>query len=136
MKISLIQPGRNNLKYLKWSYDSIRKKIINEYPIGLSGLSAGAELTSDANAGIKAVLEVDKFRKEADGFTLYLLDRLGVTGNTSGNVNAVANNIVLAKNQKGESVPLVAVYRAATNSITGSQTGVIESISGRAALYE
>ena len=25
MKISLIQPGRNNLKYLKWSYDSIRK---------------------------------------------------------------------------------------------------------------
>ena len=53
-------------------FDSVRKKIINEYPIGLSGLSAGAELTSDANAGIKAVLEVDKFRKEADGFTLYL----------------------------------------------------------------
>ena len=25
MKISLIQPGRNNLKYLKWSYDAIRK---------------------------------------------------------------------------------------------------------------
>ena len=25
MKISLIQPGRNNLKYLKWSYDSIRR---------------------------------------------------------------------------------------------------------------
>lgn len=25
MKISIIQPGRNNLKYLTWSYDSIRK---------------------------------------------------------------------------------------------------------------
>jgi glycosyltransferase involved in cell wall biosynthesis len=25
MKISLIQPSRNNLKYVKWSYDSIRK---------------------------------------------------------------------------------------------------------------
>ncbi|MDB4338370.1 glycosyltransferase family 2 protein [bacterium] len=25
MKISLIQPSRNNLKYLKWSYDAIRK---------------------------------------------------------------------------------------------------------------
>lgn len=25
MKISLIQPGRNNLKYLEWSYNSIRK---------------------------------------------------------------------------------------------------------------
>ena len=25
MKISLIQPGRNNLKYLKWAYDAIKK---------------------------------------------------------------------------------------------------------------
>ena len=25
MKISLIQPGRNNLKYLRWAYDAIRK---------------------------------------------------------------------------------------------------------------
>ena len=25
MKISLIQPSRNNLKYLRWSYESIRK---------------------------------------------------------------------------------------------------------------
>ena len=25
MKISLIQPGRNNLKYLKWAYDATRK---------------------------------------------------------------------------------------------------------------
>ena len=25
MKISIIQPARNNLKYLKWSYDAIRK---------------------------------------------------------------------------------------------------------------
>ena len=117
-------------------YDSIRKKIINEYPIGLSGLSAGAELTSDANAGIKAVFEVDKFRKEADGFTLYVLDRLGVTGNTSGNVNATSNNTVLSKNQKGESVPLIALYRNTSNAITGSQTGMIESISARAHNYE
>ena len=26
-KISFIQPSRNNLKYLKWSYDSIRKNF-------------------------------------------------------------------------------------------------------------
>jgi hypothetical protein len=25
--ISFIQPSRNNLKYLKWSYDSIRKNL-------------------------------------------------------------------------------------------------------------
>ena len=29
MKISLIQPGRNNHKYLKWSYNSIRKNQCN-----------------------------------------------------------------------------------------------------------
>lgn len=29
MKISLIQPSRNNLKYLKWSYDAIRKNQDN-----------------------------------------------------------------------------------------------------------
>ena len=29
MKISLIQPSRNNLKYLKWSYDAIRKNQEN-----------------------------------------------------------------------------------------------------------
>jgi hypothetical protein len=117
-------------------FDSVRKKIINEYPIGLSGLSAGAELISSPAVGIKAVFEVDKFRKESDGFTLYVLDRLGVTGSTSGNVNATSNNTVLAKNQKGESVPLITLYRNTNNSITGSQTGMIESISARANNYE
>ncbi len=29
MKISFIQPSRNNLKYLKWSYNSIRKNQLN-----------------------------------------------------------------------------------------------------------
>ena len=32
-KISFIQPSRNNLKYLKWSYKSIRLKLSNEHEI-------------------------------------------------------------------------------------------------------
>jgi glycosyltransferase involved in cell wall biosynthesis len=32
-KISFIQPSRNNLKYLKWSYDSIRKNLGPEHEI-------------------------------------------------------------------------------------------------------
>ena len=32
-KISFIQPSRNNLKYLKWSYDSIRKNLSPDYEI-------------------------------------------------------------------------------------------------------
>ena len=116
-------------------FDSVRKYIIDKYPIGLSGLSAGTELQTAA-VGIKAIYEVDKFRKEADGFTGFLLDRLGVTGSTSSNLNATNNNTVLAKNQNGESVPLIALYRNTSNSITGSQTGMIESISARANNYE
>jgi hypothetical protein len=34
MKISFIVPGRNNLKYFKWSYDSIMKNKGN----GVGGL--------------------------------------------------------------------------------------------------
>ena len=65
-----------------------------------------------------------------------MLDRLGVTGSTSGNLNATADNTVLAKNQNGENVSLIALYRNTNNSITGSQTGMIESISARANNYE
>ena len=32
-KISLIQPSRNNLKYLKWSYEALRKNISKEHQI-------------------------------------------------------------------------------------------------------
>ena len=32
-KISFIQPSRNNLKYLKWSYKSIRQNLSNEHEI-------------------------------------------------------------------------------------------------------
>ena len=114
---------------------SVRKEIIDKYPIGLSGLSADSVLLN-ANVGPKAIFEVDKFRKEADGFTTYVLDRLGVTGSSSGNVDADPNTTVFAVNENGEHVPLIAVYRNALNSISGSQTGMIESLSARAILYE
>ena len=114
---------------------SVRKEIIDKYPIGLSGLSADSVLLN-ANVGPKAIFEVDKFRKEADGFTTFVLDRLGVTGSSSGDVNADPNNTVFAVNENGENVPLIAVYRNAVNSISGSQTGMIESLSARAILYE
>ena len=114
---------------------SVRKEIIDKYPIGLSGLSADSVLLN-ANVGPKAIFEVDKFRKEADGFTTYVLDRLGVTGSSSGNVDANPNTTVFAVNENGEHVPLIAVYRNALNSISGSQTGMIESLSARAILYE
>ena len=111
------------------------KYIRDNYPIGLSGLSA-SNILQNAAVGPKAVFQVDEFRKKADGFTLFLLDRLGVSGSSSGNMNTDANVTVMAKNSHGENVPLIAVYRNALNSITGGQTGMVESISGRAVLYE
>ena len=111
------------------------KYIRDNYPIGLSGLSA-SNILQNALVGPKAIFEVDEFRKKADGFTLFLLDRLGVSGSSSGDMNTDANVTVMAKNNQGENVPLIAVYRNALNSITGGQTGMVESISGRAVLYE
>ena len=32
-KISFIQPSRNNLKYLQWSYESIRKNLSPDHEI-------------------------------------------------------------------------------------------------------
>ena len=54
-------------------FDISRKEIINKYPIGLSGLSADNVLQNGV-VGPKAIFEVDKFRKEQDGFTLFILD--------------------------------------------------------------
>ena len=117
-------------------FDISRKEIIHKYPIGLSGLSADNVLQNGV-VGPKAIFEVDKFRKEQDGFTLFILDRLGITGSLSTNYDGVAyNNTVMAKNERGENVPLIAVYRNSLNSITGSQTGIVASISSRAYLYE
>ena len=116
-------------------YDRAKKYIVDNYPIGLSGLSASNILQNNL-VGPKAVFEVDDFRKKADGFTLFLLDELGVTGSSSADINAEANNTVMAKNEQGENVPLIAVYRNILNSITGSQTGITEAIFNRATLYE
>ena len=115
--------------------DAIRKfntsliKIIAEYPIGISGTDVSS--LSAAN-----IYEVDEFRKKAKGFDLWLLDRLAITGSSSSNPNAEANVTVNATNQGGDLVPLIHIVRGATNSLTGSQTGVRDSISARAVNFE
>ena len=116
-------------------YNRAKKYIVDKYPIGVSGLSASNILQNNL-VGPKAVFEVDDFRKKADGFTLFLLDELGVTGSSSADINAEANNTVMAKNEQGENVPLIAVYRNVFNSITGSQTGITEAMLNRATIYE
>ena len=46
MKISLITPTRNNLRYLKWSYASVRKNAANhdiEYCVAVDDCNDGTE---------------------------------------------------------------------------------------------
>ena len=117
-------------------FNNALTRIRQQYPVGLSGLSSNNEVLGTAAVGQKAIFEVDKFKKESDGFDLYLLDFLGISGSSSAVPNATSNNIVYAVNDNGEKVPLVWVQRGATNSITGSQTAMVTSLSARARDYE
>ena len=114
--------------------DAVRKfntsleRIINEYPIGASG-------TDTSSLCAENIFKVDEFRKKSTGFDLWLLDKLAITGSESGNPLATSNVTVNATNQDGDLVPLIHIVRGASNSLTGSQTGVRDSVSSRAVSY-
>ena len=99
---------RNSLTYIQ-----------NSYPIGLSAGDV-------ASLCAENIFRVDKWKKEAKGFDLWFLDQLSQTST----VTASSTNI------NGENVPLIWVRRGATNTITGSQTAVVDSISARAVSFE
>ena len=111
--------------------DAIRKfntsydRIIAEYPIGASG-------TDISSLCAENIYKVDEFKKKSNGFDLWLLNKIGITGSSSADLNATPNATVNATNQDGDLVPLVHITRGAANSLTGSQTGVVTSISARA----
>ena len=108
--------------------DAIRKfnttldRIINEYPIGASG-------TDTSSLCAENIFKVDEFKKKSGGFDLWVLDKLAITGSVSANPNAQPNMTLNATNQDGDIVPLLFINRGLSNSLTGSQTGVVESIS-------
>lgn len=115
--------------------DAIRKfntsydRIIADYPIGASG-------TDTASLCAENIYKVDEFKKKSNGFDLWLLNKLGTTGSSSADINATPNATVNATNQDGDLVPLVFINRGLSNSLTGSQTGVVDSISARAVNFE
>ena len=115
--------------------DAVRKfntsynYILANYPIGASG-------TDVSSLCAENIFKVDDFKKKAGGFDLWLLNKLGTTGSSSANINADANVTVNATNQDGDLVPLIHIVRGAENSLTGSQTGMVDSISARAVNFE
>ena len=104
-------------------------RIVNEYPIGISG-------TDVSSLCAENIFKVDEFKKKSTGFDLWLLDKLAITGSKTANAAAEPNVTVNATNQDGDLVPLVHIVRGATNSMTGSQTGVRDSVSSRAVNFE
>ena len=115
--------------------DAVRKfntsltRIIAEYPIGISG-------TDISSLCAENIFKVDEFKKKSTGFDLWLLNKLGVTGSSSANINAVLNTTAGATNQHGYLVPLIFVARDATNFLIGDQTELRDSISARAVNFE
>ena len=111
--------------------DAVRKfntsyeHILKYYPIGASGSDVSSLCAEN-------IYKVDDFKKNANGFDLWLLEKLGTTGSSSADVNAEPNVTVNATNQDGDLVPLIHIVRGAANSLTGSQTGMVDSISARA----
>lgn len=94
-------------------------RIEDTYPIGLNGIDP-------TSLSAKNVFDVDKWKKESKGFDLWLLDQLG----SSDTITASSTN------NNGEIVPLVWVKRNSGNSITGSQTATVNSISAEAHYFE
>ena len=115
----------NAIRKFRTSYD----RIISEYPIGASG-------TDTASLCAANIFKVDEFKKKSTGFDLWVLNKLGITGSSSADINASPNATVNATNQDGDLVPLIFIDRGLTNSLTGSQTGVRDSISARAVNFE
>ena len=115
--------------------DAVRKfntsleRIINEYPIGASG-------TDTSSLCAENIFKVDEFKKKSNGFDLWLLNKLGTTGSVSADPNAEPNMTLNATNQDGDIVPLVFIDRGLSNSLTGSQTGMRDSVSSRAVNFE
>ena len=115
--------------------DAVRKfntslaYIKDKYPIGLSGGDVSSLCAEN-------IFKVDEFKKKSTGFDLWLLNKLAITGSSSANINADYNVTVNATNQDGDIVPLIHIVRGATNSITGSQTGIRDSVSSRAVNFE
>ena len=115
--------------------DAVRKfntsyeHILKYYPIGASGSDVSSLCAEN-------IYKVDEFKKNANGFDLWLLDKLGTTGSSSADINADPNVTVNATNQDGDLVPLIHIVRGAANSLTGSQTGMVDSISARAVNFE
>lgn len=105
----------NAIRRFRSSLDHIE----NNYPIGLC-----ASTTSNLSAA--NIYQVDNWKKNAKSFDLWLLNELTL----SGTVTAAATNI------HGEIASLPFVRRSADNTITGSQTAVVNSISAEAHLYE
>jgi len=100
-------------------FNNSMRRIKDTYPVGLSA----GDL-----AGLSAenIYKVDEWKKESSGYDLYLLDKLSDTGTVTAS----------STNANGETVFLTLVRRSATNTVTGSQTAIVNSISAAAVEFE
>tara|TARA_R110002051_G_scaffold193094_1_gene261531 strand:+ start:4434 stop:7766 length:3333 start_codon:yes stop_codon:yes gene_type:complete len=101
------------------------RRIEQEYPIGSSAEPAVASLCAEN------IYRVDKFKKESTDFELWFLNEL--TKNQAGEIGSITAS---ANNDAGEPVRIPWIRRNSTNTITGSQTATVDSLSARAENFE
>jgi hypothetical protein len=101
------------------------RRVEQEYPIGSSAEPDVSSLCAEN------IYKVDKFKKQSTDFELWFLNEL--TKNTNGVVGSIT---AAANNDKGEPVRVPWIKRNATNTITGSQTATVDSLSARAENFE
>lgn len=108
-------------------YRAAIKRIEDKYPIGVSGSPDTSSLCAHN------IYQVDKYMKESDGFDVWLIQEFS----KNQPINGIKNSITAAAtNDSGEIVPLIHIRRNSSNSITGSQTAMYDSVSARAENYE
>ena len=106
-------------------------RLLNEYPIGLSGT-----LYSDtANLSATNILQVDEYKKKSNGFDLWLLKQFG---KSSTSLDSAYNSLTAgAVNDDGEIVPLVIIHRNEINELTSNtQQDIREFLEENATRFE
>lgn len=108
-------------------YEYAIDRILNEYPIGLSGNSV-------ASLNYQDVLNVDKFFKESDDFDIWLIEELSKL-----KIEDIKKYSVTAgaTNTKGEQVKLIHIIRDSENNLIDSgQIDILDEITERITMYE
>ena len=103
-------------------------KILNYYPIGISGAPTNSLTTTD-------VANVNNFIYNLNGFEKFVLNYIGgITGNTKINLNPTIT--AAATGVSGQVIPLIVIPRYTNNNLSGYQASLTANLLGLALSFD